>query len=410
MSSFSTALSGLSADNLALDVVGNNLANLTTTGFKSDSVQFEDLLQQISGGAQIGGGVASPTTERSFTQGSIQQTGGQFDAAIQGSGFFSVVNSAGATVYSRDGSFHLDNTGTLVNTNGEAVQGWMATNGVVNAGGPTGNIVISAQGLQTPSPTANVTVTANLDATTAKGGTFSTPVQFVDSLGSTHTLTATFTNTGPNAWSYAITIPGADVASGTAGKPTSIATGNLTFSSAGVLTSPAAGSPVQLQIPGLADGAASQNINWNMFDTSGNPLLTQFAQTSAASGSTQDGIASATITGMSLQNGGNIVATFSNGKQMTIAQVAVANIANPDSLLSVGNNDYQLSAKTIAPSVGAAGTGGRGTILGGSLEASNADIATEFTNLIVYQRGYQANSKVITTLDQVSQDLMQIIR
>ncbi|MBZ5604740.1 MAG: flagellar hook protein FlgE [Acidobacteriia bacterium] len=410
MSSFSTALSGLSADNIALDVVGNNLANLTTTGFKSNDVQFHDLLQQVSGGAQIGGGVGAPTTSRSFTQGSIQQTGGQFDAAIQGDGFFSVATSSGTTLYSRDGSFRLDSTGTLVNSNGEAVQGWMAANGVVNTGGATGNIVVSAQSLQTPTATANFTLSANLDAATATNGTFSTPIQVIDSLGNTHTLTANFTKTGANAWSYDIDIPGADVTGGTAGTPSSLATGTLTFNSAGVLTSPAAGSPVQIAASGLSDGAANLSMNWNLFDAANNPLVTQFAQASAASGTTQDGIQSAQMTGVALENGGNIVATFSNGKQMTIAQVAVAKIANPDSLISVGNNDYQLGADTIAPSMGAAGTGGRGTVLGGSLEASNADIAKEFTNLIVYQRGYQANSKVITTLDQVSQDLMNIIR
>ena len=410
MSSFSTALSGLSADNIALDVVGNNLANLTTTGFKSNDVQFHDLLQQVSGGAQIGGGVGAPTTSRSFTQGSIQQTGGQFDAAIQGDGFFSVATSSGTTLYSRDGSFRLDSTGTLVNSNGEAVQGWMAANGVVNTGGATGNIVVSAQSLQTPTATANFTLSANLDAATATNGTFSTPIQVIDSLGNTHTLTANFTKTGANAWSYDIDIPGADVTGGTAGTPSSLATGTLTFNSAGVLTSPAAGSPVQIAASGLSDGAANLSMNWNLFDAANNPLVTQFAQASAASGTTQDGIQSAQMTGVALENGGNIVATLSNGKQMTIAQVAVAKIANPDSLISVGNNDYQLGADTIAPSMGAAGTGGRGTVLGGSLEASNADIAKEFTNLIVYQRGYQANSKVITTLDQVSQDLMNIIR
>jgi flagellar hook protein FlgE len=151
-------------------------------------------------------------------------------------------------------------------------------------------------------------------------------------------------------------------------------------------------------------------MKWNPFDSTGKPLLTQFAQASAASGTTQDGVQSAQMTGVTLQDGGNIVATYSNGKTLTIGQIALAKISNPDSLISAGNNDYQLGSDTITPSVGAANTGGRGTILGGSLEASNADIAKEFTNLIVFQRGYQANAKVITTLDQVSQDVINIIR
>jgi len=410
MSSFTTALSGLSADNLALSVVGNNLANLTTSGFKASDIQFQDVLTQISGGAQIGGGVGTPTTSRLFTQGSIQPTGGQFDAAIQGDGFFAVKNSANTTLYTRDGSFHLDSSGTLVTSTGEAVQGWIANNGVVNTGGAIGNIVVSSQTLQTPSATTTFTLSANLNAAAATGDTFSTPIQVVDSLGTTHTLTATFKKTGANAWSYDIGIPGGDLKSGTAGALSSVGTGSLTFDANGNLTAPAAGAPVNVKIPGLADGASDLSMNWNLYDTNKTPLLTQYAKASAASGTTQDGVETAQMTGFSMQNDGNIVATFSNGKQVTIAQIAVARIANPDSLVSVGNNDLQVGADTITPSIGASGTGGRGNILGGALEASNADIATEFTNLIVFQRGYQANAKVITTLDTISQDVINMIR
>jgi flagellar hook protein FlgE len=410
MSSFSTALSGLSADNLALDVVGNNLANLTTTGYKTNDVHFQDLLDQISGGAQIGGGVGIPSTNRIFTQGSVQPTGGPFDAAIQGDGFFLVRDSAGNTLYTRDGGFHLDSTGTLVTSTGERVQGWTAANGVVNTGGATGDLIVSPQALQTPSATTAFTLSANLNAAAATNDTFSTPIQVVDSLGATHTLTATFKKTGANAWSYDVGIPGQDLKSGTAGTLSSIATGNITFDATGKLTSPAAGAPVNVKATGLADGSADLSMAWSFYDPSGSPLLTQFAQPSSASGTTQDGVQAAQITGVTLQDGGNIVASFSSGKQLIIGQIALAKIGNPDSLVSVGNNDYRLSVDTITPSVGAANTGGRGKLLGGALEASNADIATEFTNLIVFQRGYQANAKVITTLDQVSQDVLNIIR
>ena len=173
------------------------------------------------------------------------------------------------------------------------------------------------------------------------------------------------------------------------------------------MTSPAAGTPVNRENHGeLADGAAALNINWNLYDSNGNPLLTQFAEASAASGTTQDGVQPGTATGVTLQNGGELVASYSNGQQVTIAQVAVASIANPDTLIAASNNNFTLGTDTLTPSVGAAGTGDRGTIVGGSIEGSNVDMATEFTNLIVYQRGYEAASKVITTQNQMDQMLL----
>ena len=158
----------------------------------------------------------------------------------------------------------------------------------------------------------------------------------------------------------------------------------------------------------MADGAAILNINWNLYDSNNNPLITQFAEASASSGTTQDGVEPGTPTGVTLQNGGALVASYSNGKQVTIAQVAVASIANPDSLIAVTGNNYTLGTDTLTPSVGAAGTGNRGNIVGGSLESSNVDMATEFTNLIVFQRGYEASSKVITTQNQMDQTLLAI--
>ena len=194
MSSFSIALSGLTADSDALDVVGNNLANLNTTGYKNSDVSFYDLLQQsVAGGStQIGGGVSAPLTERVFTQGSIQATGGNYDAAINGNGFFVVQNPAGATLYTRAGNFNLNAQGNLITATGQFVQGWSAVNGVVNTSGPTGNITIPSNALQTPSATQNMALSINLNAggvPTQPSGSFSTSIQVVDSLGETHDLT-----------------------------------------------------------------------------------------------------------------------------------------------------------------------------------------------------------------------------
>jgi len=409
MSSYNTALSGLLANSTALNVVGDNLANMNTQGFKGNDVLFEDAMNTANASLQVGSGVSSTITSRDFTQGSLQTTGGPLDAAIQGSGFFVVQDATGATSYTRDGSFSISSSGDLVTSTGDLVQGWSAVGGVLNASGPTSAISIPSLTSLPPTATANMTLTANLNATSPKGTTFSTPIQVVDSLGGTHTLTATFTETAPNSWSYEIDIPGEDVTGGKAGTPTSLAKGSLTFDSTGALTSPASGTPIQVQTTGgLADGAKDLNINWNLYDSNNNPLITQFAETSAASGTTQDGVQPGTATGVTLQNGGQLVASYSNGQQVTIAQVAVASIANPDSLVAVSSNLYTLGNDTLAPSVGTAGTGDRGNIVGGSLEASNVDMATEFTNLIVFQRGYEASSKVITTQNQMDQMLLQI--
>ncbi len=409
MSSYTTALSGLQANSTALNVVGDNLANMNTQGFKSDNVLFEDAMNAVNDSLQVGSGVASTITSRDFTQGSLQTTNGPLDAAIQGNGFFVVQNAAGTTTsYTRDGSFSINSAGDLVSSTGDLVQGWSAVGGVLNASGPTSAISIPSLTSLPPTATANMTLTANLDASATKGTTFATPIQVVDSLGATHTLTVTFTETAANSWSYEVDIPGADVTGGTAGTPTSLEKGTLSFDSSGKLTSPASGSPIAVTSAAMTDGAAALKINWNLYDSNNNPLVTQFAQTSASSATTQDGIQPGTATSVSLQNGGNLVATYSNGQQVTIAQLAVASIANPDSLIAVSDNKYTLGADTLAPSVGIAGTGDRGNVVGGQIEASNVDMATEFTNLIVYQRGYEASSKVITTQNQMDQMLLAI--
>jgi flagellar hook protein FlgE len=413
--SFSIALTGLNADKVALDVVGNNLANLNTTGFKESSVSFHDLVSSLSGSSssQVGAGVSAPDTQRQFLQGSIQLTGGAFDAAIQGSGFFVAKDSGGRTLYTRAGNFQLDANGNLVTATGEKVQGWSATAGVLDTTGGIGNIVIPQNSLQTPSATTQFTMNLNLNAAGVVGdttGTFSAPIQVVDSLGATHTVTVTFTKTAANAWKYVVTVPGEELTGGTAGTPSSVANGNITFDSSGQLKTPAAGSPIDVKIPGLVDGAKDLDISWNLYNAAGSSLLTQFANPSALSASSQDGIAAAQVTQVAVGDGGQIIAHFSDGTQQVVAQLALAAVSNPDSLVAIGNNNFEVGTDTATPAVGTAGTGGRGTIQAGALEASTVDIAQEFTNLIVYQRSYQANSRVITTLDEITQDLLALKR
>jgi flagellar hook protein FlgE len=250
----------------------------------------------------------------------------------------------------------------------------------------------------------------NLNAAATVGSsnaTYATSVTVYDSLGNSHVVTATFTMdpTVPGQWDYSLSIPNADVAN----PPATPLTGSITFDSNGNLTSPAAGtaSP-QLAITGLADGASDMTLNWNLFNGA-TPRITQYAQTSSISAVSQDGSPAAQLVSVAVADGGQVLAQFSNGQQTVVGQLAMATIRNPDSLLAVGNNNYELSALSALPAVGLPGTGGRGTVEGGAVESSTVDIATEFTNLIVYQRGYEANSKVVTTVDQLSQDTINLI-
>ncbi|MGD0774322.1 MAG: flagellar hook protein FlgE [Candidatus Solibacter sp.] len=404
---FSIALSALSADTTAIDVVGNNLANLNTTGYKTTDVDFQDLMSQSLGvgtnAAQVGMGVGPVGTVTSYTQGTLTTTNGPTDAAIQGNGFFVVQNAANQTLYTRDGSFQVNSAGNIVTATGENVQGWSAVNGAVNPSGAVGNLTVPLGSVVPAVASSTMGLTVNLNSSTALNGSYSAPIQVIDSQGTSHTLTVNFTKTASNSWGYTVTIPAADLA---ASGSTSIATGTMSFDSSGNLTAPT--SPVALTIAGLADGAADMNVAWNL-DSNSASTITQYAGTSSVGSTTQNGVAAGQILNVSLESGGLLVANYSNGQQTTVGQVALASIPNPESLTSVGNNELQASATTGSISVGAANTGGRGQIVAGALESSTVDMATEFTNLLTYERSYQAASRVITTSDQMVQDTENLI-
>jgi flagellar hook protein FlgE len=411
MGSFSTPLSALKADETAIDVVGNNLANLNTPGFKASEVSFYDLVTQSLGAGlgatQVGFGVGTPVTLAQFSQGALQNTGGPLDGAIQGEGFFVVQDSSGNTLYTRGGNFQVDSAGNLETATGELVQGWTQTNGVLNTNTATSNITVPVGSLAAPQPTTSMSLSLNLDSTPTSPpnpNTFSTSLQVYDSLGDAHVVTATFTQTATaNQWQYSLAFPNGDLTA-----PGTPVTGTLTFSSNGVLTAPAPTDPPPvLAATGLADGAADMNITWNLYNGI-TPNLTQFAQTSATSALSQNGAASANLVSVGLSTGGTILAQYSDGQQVVVGQMAMASIRNPDSLIAAGDNNFQLSARSALPAIGLPGTGGRGTVLGGSIEASTVDIATEFTNLIVFQRAYEANARVVTTVDQLSQDTIAL--
>jgi len=194
------------------------------------------------------------------------------------------------------------------------------------------------------------------------------------------------------------------------GTPTQVATGSLTFGPNGQLTSPAPGSPIAISVSGLLDNANTMNVNWNLYNAAGTTgTITQYAQASAMSNPTQDGFAAGQVSQVSIQNGGLVVANYTNGQQVTLAQLAVASIANPTSLVQVGGNNLQATASTAQAAIGAAGAGGNGTIQGGALESSNTDMAAQFTQLLTYERSYQAASRVITTSDQLAQETVNLI-
>ncbi len=402
LTAFSTALSALSADTTAIDVVGNNLANLDTVGFKTSTVSFNDLMSQAlgasTGSSQVGLGVGAPITTTQYTQGAITSTGNPLDSAVQGQGFYVLSTPAGATQYSRAGNFQVNSAGNLTTPTGEVVQGWSNNGGVLTTSGPIGPITVPAGTLAAPITTKNTSVSLNLNSSAASGTTFSTSIQIYDSLGNAHTLTYQFTKSAtPNQWNFSVGIP-----PGEATPPAPPTTGTLVFNSSGQLTAPAPGSPPVVAITGLNNGATPMNVNWNLY-TSGSSDITQYSQPSATSAQSQDGSAAASLISVGISNGGQILAQYSNGQQVVAGQLAMASISNPATLVAIGDNAYQTSAATALPSIGLPGTGGRGNVLGGSLESSTVDMATEFTNLIVFQRGYEANAHVITTVDQVSQ-------
>ena len=412
---FSNALSGLTANAQAIDIVSGNLANLNTYGYKVNTVAFQSLVNENLGGDSSKSGSVGGSTvlrsSRTFTQGSVQNTGQAYDAAVQGNGFFVLRGVKNQQVFTRAGNFKVDASGHLLTQDGQFVQGWTAQNDVLNTSGNVGDIVLPISGLRQPTATKSFSVTANLNTNAAVGtpdAAFSSPIPVVDSQGITHTLTISYTKTAAGAWDYKVTIPSTQVTAGV-GAATTVASGTLTFDSLGHLKTPAvASNPVKIAVTGLIDGAADVNLDWNLYDVTGTPSLTQYSQASANLGSTQDGAPSGQLTSMSIGIDGQILAHYSNGDAVPVAQLALGTVLNPDSMRDLGNNTFGVTSGTSLPAIGLPGTGSRGQISGGALETSTVDVAREFTNLLTYERGYQANSKVVTTEDEVIQATLGI--
>jgi flagellar hook protein FlgE len=425
MASFFIPLTGLESDSTALNTIANDLSNMNTTAFKAQTTNFSDLFYQQIGTEgsgdpiQVGAGVKVASNETSYTQGAINSTGNSTDVALNGSGFFVVNNGSGANEYTRAGDFSLTSTGALVTSGGMSVMGYPAVGGVVNTNAPLTAMTIPVGQVQEPKATSTFNMTANLNASSANGTAFPAQITVYDSLGEPHTATATYTETGTNTWSYSVALPAADFASGVS-TPT---TGSMSFNASGNLTTvtPTGGaattvgtangdlSSIPLSFTGLADGANDLSIGWNLLGTAGTPSISQVGTASAVSATAQNGYASGQYQSFTVGADGTVTATFSNGQMQNVGQLALANVTNVQGLQLLGDGDYATTLASGTASVATSGTAGLGTLQDGALEGSNVNISAEFSDLIIAQRGFEANSKTVTTFDTITQETINMI-
>ncbi|MGP8253691.1 MAG: flagellar hook protein FlgE [Terracidiphilus sp.] len=426
MASFSIPLTGLESDSTALNTIANDLSNMNTTGFKAQNTDFTSLFYQQIGSTgsgdpiQVGAGVQVASNETDYTQGSINSTGNSTDVALNGNGFFVISNGQGGYEYTRAGDFTQDTNGNLVTSNGLSVMGYPAVNGVVNTNAPLTAINIPVGQVQEPQATTSLTMTANLDSASAAGTQFPAEVTVYDSLGDPQTLTINYQQTGVNTWSYSASLLATAFAGGVAPAPI---TGTMTFDANGNLTTitptggaaetvgTAAGdvSGIPLAFNNLADGANNLNINWNVLGSGGTPTISQVDTASAVSSADANGYASGQYQSFTIGSDGTVTVTYSNGQQQNVGQLALANITNLQGLQLEGDGDYGTTLASGTAAIGASGTAGLGTLQDGALEASNVNISSEFSDLIIAQRAFEANAKSVTTFDTVTQDTINMV-
>jgi len=444
LQSMYSGVSGLRAHQTELDVIGNNIANINTVGFKAGRArfaeQFSQLIRAASPGSgtlggtnpfQVGMGTGVAAIDNLFSQGALESTGLGTDLAIQGDGFF-ILGGGTAAQYTRAGAFTFDAQGRLVDPgSGLVVQGYTAdANGKIAAATPLGDLRISTDTTAPAKATTGLVLHGNLNSDTANGYPVTATISVFDSLGAKHTLTLTFKKTTatstdtppvttivPNEWDVSVTSADGSVNQGTPPVPTGIC--HLKFKTDGTLdmapSDPPADSDTKfnpLKLSGLT-GASDIDIDFNPPGTGAvNAFagLSQVAEDSSAFVFSQDGYSAGTLSGTSIDKSGNIVGSFSNGVTRTLGQVALAHFANDSGLTQGAGSVWQESLNSGRAVVGQAGTGSFGTISAGSLEGSNVDLAQEFTDMIVAQRGFQANARLITAGDEMLQDMVNIKR
>jgi flagellar hook protein FlgE len=440
-----SGVSGLRGYQTMIDVVGNNIANVNTIGFKAGQTVFQDLLSQTLQGAglpaegggtnpaQVGLGMRLAGTTTSFSQGGLQNTGRPTDMSIQGDGFF-IVRRGTDQFYTRAGSFTLDGNGRLSSPQGTLVQGWTADNqGVINPNGPIGDILMPVGALIDPQVTKNVTVGGNLPANAVNGTVVSSAITIYDNNGAAKSLTFAFTrNTagdlaGSQNWQLMIQsdvdplVAGSeDLLTAPVSVQFSLATGSISVPiPASAPEVPAVGTLNGFVLAAdLLTGPGPGNIPLGTFTAAddiavnfgGTTPLTQFSGVNSLAASDQDGSAPGALQTFTISQNGIITGVFSNGRTQNIAQMAIANFDNPAGLEKLEGSMYRPTANSGLAGIGEAGLAGRGTLAGGTLEMSNVDLAQEFTNLIVAQRGFQASTRVITASDEILSDLVNIRR
>ncbi len=418
-----TSISALNMHQKYLDVVANNLANANTNGYKSSRVLFQDQFAQMltpgsaptdtQGGinpSQIGLGVRLGSISANFTQGTLQSTGRNMDLGVQGDGFFIYGQDANRR-YSREGSMSLDADGYLINSaSGLRTQGWTVDDsGAVDTNLPVGDIQIVTDKTMAKA-TQNVLFGGNLSAATATDGTGSVSVSMgaYDSLGALQTASIKFTRsaTDPLTWDWEVVDPATGLADPTKG----VGAGTITFDSDGQLDTTLATNPVvttPVQIPG-SDGSANGGQIDLTLDFS---KMTMLNSATSAAVTSQDGLPAGTVSDVYISpNDGVVSLVYSNGLVEQVGQVAMARFTNPNGLIRAEGTAFLMGLNSGEPQIGAAMTGGRGSIASGYLEASNVDMAQEFTNMILAQRGFQASSRVITTSDEILQELVNLKR
>ena len=405
-----SAISGLRAHQTKMDVTGNNIANVNTVGFKSSTTVFQDTLSQVirAGGApaadrggtnpaQVGLGVKVAAITTNWTQGATQSTGRSTDFMIEGDGFF-VTRSGTEQLFTRAGSFDFDGSGRLVTPDGSVLQGWMAdAAGVINPNGPIGDLSVPYGQIVNPSQTTSGVVTGNLPAGTATGESVQTGITMYDSQGVPQKVFYNFTKlAAANSWELDVVHEDGTVLVNNAA---------VTFDAAGGLTAPAAPGT----LPPFTPPAATYP-SWTgavTIDLSG---LSQFGGTNTVTAPEQNGFALGSLQSFQLGNDGTIMGVYSNGLRQPLGKLALASFNNPGGLEKAGGSSFRVGDNSGVAMIGEAGNGGRGVLNSGALEMSNVDLAEEFTGLIVAQRGFQANSRVITSSDEILQDLVNLKR
>lgn len=425
LSSLYTGVSGLTAQGEALGVIGDNIANANTTGFKASRAEFQDIISKnlkgILGGNQIGRGVKIGAVNPILTQGNVDATDKSTDLAISGDGYF-VLRGTDGESYTRDGSFHFDREGYLVSNDGQRVQGFEANEKgqIVNKIGDIKfpRALIPAKG------TTEVVLDLNLDSRVDAGKVFnpedpygtshySTGVEVFDSQGNKHLMTLFFNKSADRSWDVRGMVDGKEVVGGKEGKLSEVMTAKLTFTVDGKLDT----EQVTKQAFNFAGGALqNQQIKIDFGDSittdKGKGLngTKQYGKESDLISWRQDGAAAGTITNMSFNDEGVLTALYTNGQAQDLGQIALAKFENPEALFKVGNNRLKESRDSGAGAIGKARHAGRGQLFAKSLERSTVDLATEFVNLIQNQRGFQANAKTITTTDELLNEVIQLKR